>query len=247
MMNEMRVFTSERFGQIRTVLIGGEPWFVAADVCSALEIKNTTDAIKRLDEDEKARLNLGLRGGAANVVNEYGLYNLVLASRKPEAKLFKRWITHEVIPSIRRHGAYMTDSVLEQFLEQPEMIYSLAETLVSEHDQREKLQKQLQEAQPKLEYFDAYIDPHGCTCLRNTAKLLNMKQSEFVQKLISGKILFRDPTTGKPLPYSEYQDKGYFIVRDVRGYKGIFVQQTRVTPEGKAFLLECFRIGKEEK
>ena len=79
----------------------GEPWFVAADVCKALEVQNPTDAIKKLDEDEKARLNLGLSGGDTNVVNEPGLYGLVLRSRKPEAKAFKRWITHEVIPSIR--------------------------------------------------------------------------------------------------------------------------------------------------
>lgn len=105
-MNEIRVFDSDQFGQIRTVNRDGEPWFVAADVCRALKISNPTDAIKRLDDDERARFNLGLPYGETNIVNEPGLYSLVLGSRKPEAKAFKRWITHEVIPAIRRTGRY---------------------------------------------------------------------------------------------------------------------------------------------
>lgn len=91
--------------QIRIIEQNGEPWFVARDVCDILEIKNATDALKRLDEDERSRFNLG-RQGNANAVNEFGLYNLVLGSRKPEAKQFKRWITHEVLPSIRKKGSY---------------------------------------------------------------------------------------------------------------------------------------------
>jgi prophage antirepressor-like protein len=90
---------------LRIIEQNSETWFVAKDVCSILEIKNPTDALKRLDEDERSRFNLG-RQGNANVVNEFGLYNLVLGSRKPEAKQFKRWITHDVIPSIRKTGSY---------------------------------------------------------------------------------------------------------------------------------------------
>lgn len=105
-MNELQVFKNEEFGEVRSLTLNDEPWFVASDVCKSLDIKNATDTLKRLDEDEKSRFNLGLPGGATNCVNEYGLYNLVLASRKPEAKKFKRWITHEVIPSIRKTGGY---------------------------------------------------------------------------------------------------------------------------------------------
>jgi len=107
-MNQLQIFKNSDFGEIRTVTIDNEPWFVATDVCSALEIKNATDVVKRLDDDERSRFNLG-RQGETNVVNEYGLYNLVLGSRKPEAKQFKRWITHEVIPQIRKTGAYIPD------------------------------------------------------------------------------------------------------------------------------------------
>lgn len=104
-MNELQIFKNENFGEVRSLIIDNEPWFVASDVCKALNIKNATDTLKRLDDDERARLNLG-RQGEANIINEYGLYNLILASRKPEAKQFKRWITHEVIPSIRKTGQY---------------------------------------------------------------------------------------------------------------------------------------------
>lgn len=107
-MNNLQIFNDARFGEIRSIMQGEEVLFVAADVCRALEIKNSRDAMNRLDEDEKA--SVGLTDGSQkryhNVVNEYGLYNLVLASRKPEAKQFKRWITHEVIPAIRKTGGY---------------------------------------------------------------------------------------------------------------------------------------------
>ena len=97
----------------------GEPWFVAVDVCRALEIQNTTQALGRLDEDERSMLNIG-RQGEASIVNEPGLYTLVLGSRKQEAKAFKRWITHEVIPTIRKHGAYMTPETVEEVLLNPD-------------------------------------------------------------------------------------------------------------------------------
>ena len=95
------------FGQIRVVERDGEPWFVVADACNVLDLSNPTIALSRLDEDERAKFNLG-RQGDATIVNEPGLYTLVLGSRKPEAKAFKRWITHEVIPIIRKTGAYST-------------------------------------------------------------------------------------------------------------------------------------------
>ena len=104
-MNELQIFKNEEFGEVRSLKIGDEPWFVASDVCKALDISNPTIATQRLDNDERSKFNLG-RQGEVNIVNEYGLYNLILTSRKPEAKKFKRWITHEVIPSIRKTGGY---------------------------------------------------------------------------------------------------------------------------------------------
>lgn len=95
-MNKLTVFNNEEFGEIRTITIDGEPWFVAADVCRALDLSNPTIATSRLDEDERAKFNLG-RQGDGTIINESGLYSLVLGSRKPEAKAFKRWITHDIL------------------------------------------------------------------------------------------------------------------------------------------------------
>lgn len=104
-MKNLQVFCSEKFGSVRMVMIDDQPWFVAKDACEILELSNPTMVISRLDDDERAKLNLG-RQGQANIVNESGLYALVLASRKSEAKAFKRWITHEILPSIRKTGGY---------------------------------------------------------------------------------------------------------------------------------------------
>lgn len=107
-MNDLKIFEHPKFGKIRTIQKDGEPWFVAADVCRALDIKNNRDAMTRLDEDEKGVVSTDTPSGKQemSIINEPGLYSLVLGSRKPEAKAFKRWITHEVLPSIRRTGAY---------------------------------------------------------------------------------------------------------------------------------------------
>ena len=107
-MNELTVFENKDFGQIRAIMQQGEPWFVALDVCKCTDIANSRDAFSRLDEDEKGVALIDTPGGKQimAIINEPGLYSLVLGSRKPEAKAFKRWITHEVIPSIRKTGSY---------------------------------------------------------------------------------------------------------------------------------------------
>lgn len=108
----MFVFSNEQFGSIRTIVKNGEPWFVGVDVCKALGIDPS--AIRRIDEDEKITMRLTQcetnRTSDTTIINEPGLYTLVLGSRKPEARQFKRWITHDVIPNIRKHGAYMTNN-----------------------------------------------------------------------------------------------------------------------------------------
>ena len=115
-MNELQIFEHQDFGQIRAVEQDGEPWFVAADVCRALEHTNVNMALDRLDEEEKSKFGVGLPGGDTWCVNEPGLYSLVLGSRKPEAKAFKRWITHEVLPSIRKTGVYVLPTVKQRGL-----------------------------------------------------------------------------------------------------------------------------------
>lgn len=115
-MNEIKIFENPVFGSIRTVKRNGEPWFVAADVCKSLELGNPSQAMTRLDVDEKSTL-ISNEGKKFNIVNEPGLYTLVLSSRKPEAKLFKRWITHDVLPSIRKTGGYNTDKIIQTMVD----------------------------------------------------------------------------------------------------------------------------------
>lgn len=137
-----QIFNNPEFGQVRTVVIDDEPWFVAADVCRALDIGNSRQAVTRLDDDEKntVTLNDGIPGNPEKtVVNEPGLYSLVLGSRKPEAKAFKRWITHEVIPAIRKHGGYMTPEKVEEALLNPDVLIKLATELKEERSKNKSL------------------------------------------------------------------------------------------------------------
>lgn len=154
-MNKLKIFKNNEFGEVRTLQIENEPWFVAMDICKALDIKNTTDAIKRLDEDEVTRFNLGGLSGTTNIVNEFGLYNLVLASRKKEAKRFKRWVTHEVIPSIRKHGAYMTEEVTQKALSDPDFLIQLATNLKEERAKRQLAEAENQRNKPKVVFAES--------------------------------------------------------------------------------------------
>lgn len=148
-MNEIQVFNNPEFGNVRTILIDNEPWFVAADVCRALDIGNPSKAVLRLDDDEKGITSSDTLGGEQRmiIINEPGLYSLVLTSRKPEAKAFKRWITHDVIPSIRKHGLYMTPAKLQETLAKPENLFVILQTLAEE----QKKNAELTEANQKLE------------------------------------------------------------------------------------------------
>ena len=237
--NVIKVFENHKFGQVRILLLENTPWFILVDVCKALEIGNPSQAMTRLDEDEKMTLTLneghsGQRGGAqmVNVVNEPGLYTLVLRSRKAEAKQFKRWITHEVLPTIRKHGAYMTDSVLEQVMKNPDTIYSLAAQLLEDKAKCEELSRQLKDAQPKAEYFDSFIRADGCICIRYCGKEFGIPQNTFVKLMLEHKYLYRDQKN-RLMPFADKQARGFFIVRDFYTQSGVLGQQTLVTCKGK--------------
>ena len=242
--NKIEVFKNEQFGEIRTALIENEPWFVAVDVCRALEIGNSSQAISRLDADEKMITlisNEGNKRGNPNmtVVNEPGLYTLILSSRKPEAKTFKRWITHDVIPMIRKTGCYMTDSVLERIRKDPTFTYTLAKAMLREKDRADALEAELNAAKPKADYYDAFVNPYDCTNIRTTAKELKIPERKFVQFLLKEKYLFRSPS-GQLLPYNKDSNAGLFIVRDfvTYCYTG---SQTYFTPKGKEVIRMKFQ------
>lgn len=151
-MQELTIFENTRFGKLRTVLENGEPWFVAADVCKALGLGNNRQAIARLDNDEKGVILSDTPGGKQSMttVSESGLYSLVLGSRKPEAHLFKRWVTHDVLPSIRKTGAYVTPSLAQQIIQDPDTLFLILEQLRQERSARLSAEKNVADTQTQL-------------------------------------------------------------------------------------------------
>lgn len=211
-MNELKVFTNEEFGQVRTVVKNNEPWFVAADVCKALEIGDTHKAMERLDDDEKGRSSIPTLGGNQEmfVVNEPGLYSLVLGSRKPEAKEFKRWITHEVIPSIRKHGMYATDELLAD----PDFAIRVFEELKAEREAKKALEAQnaiqtqrIAELEPKATYYDEVLKCRDALPTSIIAKDYGWSAKKLNKFLHEQGVQYK--LQGTWLLYSKYADKGY--------------------------------------
>lgn len=165
-MGQLAKIFSYRDFQVRTTIVEGEPWFVAKDVCAILQIRNNRDALARLDADERGVVLTDTLGGKQSLqaVNEYGLYSLVLGSRKPEARDFKRWITHDVIPSIRKHGGYLTPEKVEEALLNPDTIIRLATELKRERAEKERLKLEtarqaevIEEQAERLTYLDEIL------------------------------------------------------------------------------------------
>lgn len=249
-MNEIKIFENEKFGKVRTTLIENEPWFVAADVCKALEIGNPSQAIARLDEDEKENTlisNEGITRGNPNmtVVNEAGLYTLILSSRKPEAKTFKRWITHDVIPSIRKHGIYATEEVLDKMIDSPEFGIKLLTSLKEEREKRKALENvvevqgnQLEEQKSLVEFANRVSNTDRLISVGEMAKLLkdkgfNVGRNKFFEYLRDNKILM-----GNNVPYQKYIDAGYFHVRETSNRNGGVFLTTYVTGKGQMYLVD---------
>ncbi|ETJ00877.1 MAG: Phage antirepressor protein [Actinomyces urogenitalis DORA_12] len=158
----------------------GEPWFVANDVCEALGLSNPRSSLALLDEDEKGVHSMDTPGGTQNlaIVSEAGLYSLILRSRKPEAKAFKRWVTHEVLPAIRRHGVYATPDTVEAMLQDPDTMIATLTALKTEREQRKALQAQAEADRPKVIFADAVAASHSTILIGDLAKLLRQNGIE---------------------------------------------------------------------
>lgn len=213
-MNDLQIFNNDEFGEIRTLQLNDEPWFVASDVCKALDMTNTTMALDRLDDDEKSKFNLGLSGGETNCVNEYGLYTLILGSRKREAKEFKRWITHEVIPQIRKTGSYNLPQTLPEALRAYALEIEAKEKLAAEN---KLLIEKNAELEPKGIFFDAVTQSNQTTSMADVVKILDMGVGR--NKLFS---ILRDRKILQPdnKPYQKYIDAGYFKLVEEKYNKG---------------------------
>lgn len=216
-MNELQKVFNYNGNQVRTVMVDGEPWFVAKDVCEVLELEKVDRAIAALDDDEKDTHIVSTLGGnqRMSIINEPGLYSLVLRSRKPEARQFKRWITHEVLPDIRKTGGYSTFKVPQTY----------AEALQLAADQA----KALEAARPAVEFVERYVENDGLKTFRETAKILEVPERKFIKWLQSKGIIYKH--NGVNLPYQRYHKEGYFEVKtgDSEGYA---FTQTRFTAKG---------------
>ncbi|WP_347289641.1 BRO-N domain-containing protein [Bilophila wadsworthia] len=147
-MDMLKVFEKAEFGRVRVVECEGEPWFVAKDVCECLELTNTSQTLSHLDDDEKGIISNDTPGGKQemSIISEPGLYSLILRSRKPEAKAFKQWIIHEVVPSIRKRGLYATEAVMDRILDAPDFGISLLQQYKFEREQRKLVEAHRDEA-----------------------------------------------------------------------------------------------------
>ena len=245
---ELQVFNSTEFGSVRTATVNGEVMFVGKDVADILGYQNGSRDINRhVDEEDRHKVMIfdGNQDKETIVINESGLYSLILSSKLPTAKKFKHWITAEVIPSIRKHGAYMTEQTIEQALTNPDFLIQLATQLKTEKEKNKSLEVKVsaltvdnQIMQPKAEYFDELVDRNLLTNIRDTAKELKVKQKDFVNFLIEKKYLYRDKS-GKLLPYAKHTETGLFELKEfINDKTGFSSTQTLITPKGK----ETFRL-----
>ena len=247
-MNELQIFENEDFGKIRMVMVNDEPYFVGKDVAEVLGYIKARNAITMHvdDEDKKVALIQGNLGGTQEmtVINESGLYSLILSSKLPTAKKFKKWVTSEILPSIRKHGAYMTPERLEEVLLNPDTMIKLCTALKDEQEKNKVLQATNSQLtvdntimKPKAEYFDELVDRNLLTGFRETAKQLGIGQKEFINFLLDKKYIYRDKK-GKLMPYAE-KNNGLFELKETLNEKTNWSgTQTLITPKGR----ETFRL-----
>lgn len=249
-MNDVTIFRKNEFGAVRAVTLAGEPWFVAADVCRALGLGNSSDVIKRLDEDERTLVSIegASNGLPVNAVNEPGLYALILGSRKPEAKAFKRWITHEVIPAIRKTGGYIAAKLDET----PEEIMARAlvvanETLARHKQQLEAANAKIKADASKVLFAETVEKAETCISIGTLAKILNQAgldigERRLFERLRNDKWLNSKGRSWN-VPSQKSMDMGLMRVHEstISRSSGIQINKTPlITGKGQRFFLDLY-------
>lgn len=236
--------------ETRIVMMGDEPWWVAKDVCEVLGIQNVTQAVTQLDEDERSMFNIG-RQGEVNIVNEPGLYTLILGSRKPEAKDFKRWITHEIMPSIRKHGAYMTAEKIEEVLLNPDTIIQLAQNLKAEQEKRRELEDKIDADRPKVLFAESVEASSTSILVGDFAKILRQNGYEIGQKRLFKCLRDRGYLMKQKrdnIPTQRSMEAGWFEIKEIvvsqAERKPITRITTKMTGKGQVYFANLFLKGK---
>ena len=251
MKNELQIFNNPEFGQIRTVEENGKVLFCGADVAKALGYANPRKAL--IDHCKGVtKRDTPTAGGIQQMsfIPEGDIYRLAAKSELPGAEKFESWIFDEVIPSIHKHGAYMTPETLEQAILNPDTIIKIATALKEEQDKRKALEAANAALtvdntimKPKAEYFDELVDRNLLTSFRETAKQLEIKERDFVRFLIDKKYIYRDKK-GKLMPCAD-KNNGLFEVKECFNEKTQWSgTQTLITPKGReTFRLLCLKIA----
>lgn len=249
-MTDIQIFKNEQFGEVRTIAKDGEPWFVANDICKVLGHTNSRVAVAALDEDEKGVSKVYTLGGEQQmtVVNEAGMYQLVIRSNLPAAKAFKRWITHEVIPTIRRHGAYATETTIESIIADPESGIKLLQALKAEQERRKEAEAIAEAQRPKALFADAVAASDNSILVGELAKILRQNgvetgQNRLFQWMRENGYIMR--YTNMPTQYS--MERGLMEVKEraINNPDGsVRITQTiKVTGKGQAYFVNKFIGG----
>lgn len=245
-MNELQIFNSPEFGQVRMIVEDDKILFCASDVAKALGYRNYNDAVnKHCRAIVKCDTPISGKIQAINFIPEGDVYRLVVRSKLPIAEKFAGWVFDDVIPSIRKNGMYMTNSVAQQAINNPTEF--LARAVLVANQELDKLKMENAVMKPKADYFDELVDRNTLTSFRDTAKLLHIGQKYFINWLLERKFIYRN-IKGKLQPYSKFiandsNTKGYFEVKEYTKkdiYNGI---QTLITPRGR----EAFRLLLSQK
>lgn len=252
-MNELQIFNSSEFGEIRTIAKDGEPWFVAKDVCEALKHTNPTVAMQMLEDDERTKLSLG-RAGEVNVINESGLYTLIIKSNLPNARKFRKWVTSEVLPSIRKNGGYIAG---QETLSDEELMAKallVAQNKIIERDRLIEQQKAKIEAdRPKAIFADAVSTSHTSILVGDLAKLICQNGVQIGQKrlfewLRQNNFLIKSGSS-KNMPTQRSLEMGLFEIKEstVQNPDGsVRITRTpKVSGKGQVYFVNKF-LGKVE-
>jgi anti-repressor protein len=243
-MNELQIFNSEEFGEIRTVTVNDEVWFVAKDVCEALKHTNTTVAMQMLEEDERTKLSLG-RAGETNCINESGLYTLIIKSNLPKAKKFRKWVTSEVIPSIRKNGGYIAG---QETLSDEEL---MAKALLVANNKIAERDKIIEQMKPKEIFADAVATSHTSILVGDLAKLICQNGYQIGQKrlfdwLRENNFLIKCGSS-RNMPQQRFVEQGLFEIKEsnlVNPDGSVRITKTtKVTGKGQVYFVNKFLKG----
>lgn len=256
-MQELQIFKNSEFGEVRTKVLNNEPYFMLSDVCRVLEIKNSRDSKNRLNEKGVATTDILTNGGIqkADFINESNLYKLVFQSRKPQAEKFSDWVTSEVLPSIRKHGAYMSSEVIEKTLSDPDYLIRLATNLKEEKAKRALAEAQIERDKPKVLFADTVSSSNKSCLVGELAKLISqeaIRRGEINKKIGQNNLFAWMRSSGylcksgerKNQPLQQYVEQGLFELKkgsyvDSNG-SNITTTTTKVTGKGQIYFVNKF-------